>query len=290
MSESVDIKTPISDERREQLWNAVLKLIEVQHRRKESALLLEAVICYMTREHKLYVAGNSTWKDFAESRNYNRTKIDRFVSAAKYIDRWARETYLPKSETAFLITEQMVDRFIEERHSKNQPIDLKSLREERLALEQFESYLGGESTMTVDAFAASMTIAKKAIAPTPSAAVQDNLFYVHERLSDAGYRYDSTDGTYRNPDGSKISDKEMGRYLDDESGLHIFDKVKKILVPAQQEIVSAIVHCRQFFVAYANTNQSPKNKQVIGEKIEELRTVANAIVREIENLTAQSYQ
>lgn len=274
----------LSDDKRRTVWEEMKKALRNADAMKECGRLLEAVICYQTREYKLHLAEGLKWDECRQQLNFSTGTMNRYIAAAKFVEEWAVKKYPVHDGEPLIITEKMVTEFVRERRGSGLGTDIKSLGEERRKNLLLLRHLDGENVLDNAEFKLAMKVEAPPDAPEniiPSPRVEENLFSMHERITSAGYEWQKETGKYLNPDRSEMTSDQLSEFVDDATGLKIFEETLDILEPARKALVLKIDQFKIFYLAYSKKHSSPKFQELIEEKYKAVESEALGMLHEV---------
>jgi hypothetical protein len=255
MDESLGQLIELPAKKRKEYCSAIAQMKKEIEFSRESALLIEAVICYMTRMYKLHLEAGLSWNAYKEKMGYSDPTVCRYLNAAKVIESWALSNYSGERNT-FFISSSMVKDFIDDRKRKNLPISITSLYKEE----------------------------KEILPEEKEEKKQDDLFSLHDKITNAGYNWNKESGKFHKPDGEEMSDSELSEFVDDKVGLKLFDETKKVLEPVRRDVKTKIDQFKKYYLAYAAKHHSPKFQKLVAEKHKEIENEVLGILHEVSTM------
>src|SRR5688572_29756771 len=96
----------LPDDRLAEIWKGMKRMLQNAEALQECGKLLEAVVFYQTRELRLHLAEALTFDEYKQELGYSKGTSDRYISTAKFIEKWAQENFQPKAGEPLIITDK----------------------------------------------------------------------------------------------------------------------------------------------------------------------------------------
>jgi hypothetical protein len=243
-------------------------------------LLLKAGFFYNYHHHALYIAdGFKSKAEWLQALGYSERTERRYLHIAEVMHKvcGGGDDF---TFTAALIKEHFADKI-------NRNLTLRELGEYSGNIQQFLNYLSDDRVTLKE-----MEL-KKLIMPFRESAKQlpgvehgsTSLFGPHEKILADGWSWDKENGCYRRPDGSAMTDDELGEYLDEQDAMRVFDVAERELGVAVRQLQIKVESEARMLRAYAKRHTSPAFEKVVNEKLRELSDLAKDILHIIATIT-----
>jgi len=283
-----------------------LSLIEMSNQADWLRKFARAAGYYILFENERYKESGLNRKEYFEHLGIAERSYYRYKKLAKLMRKYCEKYYPTGIAESFTFTREMLNTCFSSFFSGKTELSIYQLAEQSRTLEEFESFLSGEKDLSDKKI--EQVLEGRLIQPIRNEAPipahkqnglakdtsdtdliyvphpdnnEENLFSTHEKIINAGFGWDREKGKYFNPDSSEITIEQLSEFVDDETGLKIFEEVRKVVAPARREVVSCIEQFRMYFLAYTRKNNSPKFTQLLKEKHHELEQEVLGILHEV---------
>lgn len=237
----------ISDGKRQQMYRESLSAFSqgVMFGWKED--LYKAFSLYNIQQNKLYELDCVDWAGFVEKLQISERSVQRYMKIAQRV----REMIKASGETNLLptyITQKDFNGAFEPFFTNGKQLTLRGLVSASGDLETFRGYLSGEQIEDK----AVIKLLNKKNAKTPEQKereereakiasemeAEQSTFYRSEAAA-RNYVWDNDENTYRNADGTPLSDKQQSEFITAVDALKVWSRSEQVLADAKSEIERA---------------------------------------------------
>jgi hypothetical protein len=239
---------------RKEYYSKVAAMRDCSRRMREVSYLFEAITVYSIKKYELHWEEQMSWGVFVSTNEYSKPTLHRYFIVAKAIEVWARSTYKIK-KNSFLIEEYMVEEYTTDRRTINKAISITAIYNEQKP---------------------------EAIEEPREAKPDTNLFSVHDKITEAGYKFDN--GKYLTPDNTEITSDQYAEFISEAEGLKIFDETAKLVDSFHKDVTTKVSQLRKDFLAFTKRHSSPKVQQVIESRHKEIEEKLVSVLHEVATL------
>jgi hypothetical protein len=255
----------------------------------EVGMVLRACAVFCIDHYGLYKAEGMERDEYMAKIGVKKRQLEKYISVAKYVEKWAQQKYPAKDGEPYLITSKMVMEFVKARKESSQPVTLQALHEERVRVKQLTAYLE-DDTYRLEPNELAEVIA----APKPKRPMADQQpeappylrAHLAQYVDEQGLVWVAGKG-WRNHDGSELTELQRAHMTDYQDAIQVVYDAAKIISRALNEVNDLLKTRGKIFDRFYSLN-SPKFEAEAKENARHAVLLADKFRDTITTLIARS--